>query len=191
MLKPNCQWNDNPNFLFEVNGESNSDYAKNIENRHSVSGNTTMVCGAPVMMKSKMQPFVTLSSCEAELVSATSNAQDMFFVMRILESMGLQVRKPMILKIDNKGSVDWINNWSVGGRTRHMDTRCHFLRELKELGLILPQWTSGAENPSDMFTKNLGGSPFQKHIETYCGRDGHMKAFSPREGGRVGGEPKP
>ena len=45
-------------------------------------------------MKSKMQSCVTLLVTEAELVSTTQCAQDMLYVMRMLESMGLKVKKP-------------------------------------------------------------------------------------------------
>jgi hypothetical protein len=44
----------------------------------------------------------------------------MLYSMRIVESLGLKVKKPMILEIDNKGAVDIANNWSVGGRTRRI-----------------------------------------------------------------------
>jgi hypothetical protein len=72
---------------------------------------------------------VTLSVTEAELVAATQCAQDMLFAMRAVESMGLKVKKPMILEIDNKGAVDLMHNWSVGGRTRHVEVRQYFLRD--------------------------------------------------------------
>jgi hypothetical protein len=88
----------------------------------------------------------------------------------------LQVEKPMILEIDNKGMVDIANNWSVGGRTRHMNTRYYFLRELKEAGVIRVIWRSGRLNmPSDMLTKNLARPLFEKHITTYCGEDEYLK----------------
>jgi hypothetical protein len=66
---------------------------------------------------------VTLSTAESELVSDTQCAQHhMLFVMRrVMESIGLKVKKLMILKIDNKGAVDLANNWSIGGRTRHIE----------------------------------------------------------------------
>jgi hypothetical protein len=54
------------------------------------------------------------------------------YSMRVVESLGLKVKKPMILEIDNKGAVDIPNNWSVGGRTKHINTQFYFLRELKE-----------------------------------------------------------
>ena len=52
--------------------------------------------------------------------------------MHVLESIQLKVKLPMVLEIDNKDTVDLANNWSVGGRTQHIDVCQVFLRELKE-----------------------------------------------------------
>jgi hypothetical protein len=49
-----------------------------------------------------MQKSVTLLVTEAELVAATQCAQDMLFTIRVVESMGLKVKKPMILEVGNK-----------------------------------------------------------------------------------------
>jgi hypothetical protein len=98
--------------------------------------------------------------------------QDMLFIMRIIESMGLRVKKPMILEIDNKGSKDLVNNWSVGGRLRHVEIKQFFLRELKEQGLIVIKWLASEDNTADMMTKNLGGQDFVHHTSlTVCGND--------------------
>jgi len=37
----------------------------------------------------------------------------------------------MLVYSDNKGAVDLINGWSIGGGTKHMDCRIMFLRKLK------------------------------------------------------------
>jgi hypothetical protein len=95
---------------------------KDPESRHSVSGYCTFLNGAPVNAKSKMQQCVTLSVTEAELVSATTCAQDMLFVMRLLESVGLKVKKTMILEVVNKGAKDLIENWSVGDMLMYVNT---------------------------------------------------------------------
>jgi hypothetical protein len=114
-----------------------------------------------------MQKCVTLSVTEAEFVSACETAQDMLFAMRILESMGLKVHKPMLLEIDNRGAVDLANSWSATGRTRHISTRINFLRELKEEGVIVVQWISNVDMSKDIFTKNVGSADFLKHREVY------------------------
>jgi hypothetical protein len=72
-------------------------------------------------MRSAEQKIASLSVTEAELVAAGQVAQDMLFVMRLMKSIWLKVKKPMIVTVDNKGTVDLIKNWSCGDRTRHMD----------------------------------------------------------------------
>jgi hypothetical protein len=60
----------------------------------------------------------------------------MLFKMQILESMGLKVKKSMILNVDNKGAKDVCDNWSVGGRTRRVEVKQMLLRELKETKVL-------------------------------------------------------
>jgi hypothetical protein len=99
--------------------------------------------------------------------------------------MGLKVKKHMILEIDNKGAVDLANNWSVGGRTRHVEVREYFLRELKEQGIVLTkEWvTGGTEMPADLFTKKLPRPLFEKHIKTFCGNNEYMRSeANPQDG---------
>ena len=118
-------------------------------------------------MKSGKQVSTTLSLAEAELVAGTSCAQDMLYVKRIMESLGLTVKIPMLLYIDNKGTVDLANNWTVSGRTRHVDIKHYFLRELKEQNLILTRWKSGNSMAADLFTKNLPRDLFIKHSQVF------------------------
>ncbi len=92
-----------------------------MQTRKSISRYRVLSEGAPVMFKSSMQKSVALSVCEAEQTAGVLCAQDMLYVRHILESMGLKVKLLMILEMDNKGAVDLANNWSIGGRTRHVD----------------------------------------------------------------------
>ena len=82
----------------------------------------------------------------------------------------------MILEIDNKGAVDIANGWSTNGRTRHVDVRLYFLRELKEAGIIETRWISGKRMSSDLFTKNLDRATFDTHVKAFCGEDEYMQA---------------
>jgi hypothetical protein len=175
LLQPNGVWDGNPDYEFHIKGRSDANYATDVADRRSVSGTSVFLEEAPVCVKSKGQTSVTLSTAEAELSAGTSCAQDMLFVMRLMESIGLKVKKPMILEIDNKGAVDLANNWSVGGRTRHIEVRQYFLRELKEENLILTTWVPGDKMSSDLFTKNLERPLFERHTQVYCGQDEYLK----------------
>ncbi len=89
----------------------------------------------------------------------------------VLDLMGLKIKLPMILEMDNKGAVNLGNNWSVGGQTRHVDVRQCFLRELevKESKIMDFRWIKGTENEADVFMKNLDGPAFIKCIKTLVG----------------------
>ena len=91
----------------------------------------------------------------------------MIYIKRILESIELEVELPMFLYIDNKGAVDWIHNWSSGGRSRHMETKCAWLRELTEEGILDVTWLSGNDNESDVLTKNVDGPLFERHATNW------------------------
>ena len=107
-----------------------------------------------MICKSGKQRTTTLSVTEAETVAAVNCVQDMMFVKNILESMGLEMELPMRLEIDNKGAVDLVHNFSVGGRTKHMEIRLLWMRELKGKGILDVQWISGDDNETDIQTKN-------------------------------------
>jgi hypothetical protein len=173
LLKPSGKWDWNPTYEFVIAGRSDSDYAKDTDTCRSLSRTSTLLNGSPMIHTcSKTQQNVTLLVAEAELVAATQCTQDMLFAMRAAELMGLIVKKPIILEIDNEGAVDLTHNWSVGGRTRHVEVRQYFLRDLKEDGIIWSKWIPGDSNSSDLFMKNLGGPLFEKHLSTYCGNYG-------------------
>jgi len=118
-----------------------------------------------------MQRVVVLSVTEAELYAAVQCAQDMLFIWKIIMSIGLKVKLPMILELDNKGAVDIANNWSVAGRTKHIDTKQYFIRQQKKDGIIKVRWIAGKINEADLYTKNLPGPDFRKHTKMFVGDD--------------------
>ena len=65
-------------------------------------------------------------------MTEVSFAQDMIYVKRILISLELKAKSPMMIDIDNRVTVDLINTCSVGGITRHFYICQLFLREIKE-----------------------------------------------------------
>lgn len=55
-----------------ISGYSNSDYAGDIHDRKSTSGNVFILSSGAVLWSSKKQPIVTLSTTEAEFVLAVT-----------------------------------------------------------------------------------------------------------------------
>jgi hypothetical protein len=132
-------------------------------------------------------------STEAEFVAAVEVVQNMLVAWRVVESMGLKVKLPMSIEVDDKGAVDLANSWTATNRTRHIATRINFLRELKGEGVISVQWISSFLMSSDIFTKNVSGQDFKRHRDVYVRKNpsvpydrGHGNAFSVPAGEGVG-----
>jgi len=173
-LEPEMPENISEDMTLKILGRSDSDYAKDPIKRRSVSGGSTSLQSASISTVSRMQRCVTLSVTEAEYKSGAETVQDMLYGMRVLESIGFKVEKPTVLEMDNKGAIDLTNNWNAGGRTRHIDVCHHFMRELKEEGLLEVKWIPTSEMSSDLFTKNLSAGLFEKHSKVYVGEDEYM-----------------
>ena len=127
--------------------------------------------------RSKKMPIRALSVTEAELYAAAQCAQDLMLAWRILACLGLTVEFPMILEVDNKGAVDLCNNWSVGGRTRHISVKQYFLRDLKEAGISRIIHKAGELAASDIFTKSTPKDIFERHGSKLYGEDKYYNEF--------------
>ena len=153
--------------MFKISGKADETFASCPDTRRSTTGGSVFLEGAPVLCVSQGQKYCALSVTEASLIATVTVVQHMIYVMNLLNSFELKVELPMVIEIDNKGCVNLINNWSVSGRTRHIDAKKNYLRELKENWVIELRWCPGKENSSDLFTKNFGGPVFEKHSDEY------------------------
>jgi hypothetical protein len=146
---------------------TDSDWAGDKDDRRSVSGYVIFVLGVPILWKSKSQRSVTLSSSEAEYFAMSEAVKEVRFIVMVLESLGIQVTTPIIVKVDNVGAIFMAENVSATSRTKHIDTRYHFVREFVEEGFIKVIFVKTSENKSDMFTKNVSGEAYDDHIDNY------------------------
>ena len=171
VLQPDAKWDGNPEFLFDIMGISDTNYAAHVDGRKSVSGWSVFLNMTSIRVKSRQQNCVTLSVTESEMIAACECAQDMIRAENVLTSMGLKVRHPMTLYVDNRGVVDLVNSWNVGGRTRHVDVRYWWLRELKENNRLIVKWVPTDKNTADLFTKNLPEAVFNVHAPVFVSDD--------------------
>ncbi len=148
-----------------------SDYAGDKDTRKSVSGYVVYVNDALIAWKSKGQRTVTLSSTEAEYIAVTDLCTEVLFIKMLLETMGLEVELPIRLYADNIGAMFLAENASTSQRTKHIDVRYHFIRDLVQNGTIQIIFIKTTENDADIYTKNVSSEVFEKHINKYMEKD--------------------
>ena len=140
-----------------------SDWAGDPETRISVTGFIIYLQGAPVCWRSKAQKGVTLSSSEAEYVAISDAVKEIKFLYFLLQNLGVELDLPIVIKTDNIGALFMSQNSSSGVRTRHVDTRYHFIRENVEDGIVKMEFVKSSDNDSDIFTKNVNDEIYEKH----------------------------
>ena len=124
--------------------------------RRSISGYCYMLGeeSCLVSWKSKKQPIVALSSCEAEYISVTYAIQEGVFLQQLIDEMGINsVSNNVILHVDNKGAIDLSKNPVHHQRTKHISIRYHFIRSKILDGSFVLLYVPSKENIADMFTK--------------------------------------
>ncbi|KAD2804715.1 hypothetical protein E3N88_38092 [Mikania micrantha] len=143
-------------------GYSDSSYSIDKDDGRSTSGLVFYYDGAPVAWNSQKQGTVALSSCEAEFMAATSAACQAIWLQRLLAEILGEKEEKVTIKVDNQSALALMRNPVFHGRSKHIDTRYHFIRECVEDGRIDVKHVSGTEQKADILTKAL---PRLKHEE--------------------------
>eukprot|EP00965_Chrysotila_dentata_P140251 4636804-Pleurochrysis_carterae.AAC.1 len=81
---------------------------------------------ATISWASKKQPFVALSSCEAEIIAASEATKEAVYLRSLFADLGLSAKEPTTLGLDNKSAIDLAYNPEHHQqRSKHIDRR-HF-----------------------------------------------------------------
>jgi hypothetical protein len=121
-------------FSWNLKAFCDSDWAGDPETRVSVTVFVNYLLNVPVCWRSKSQKGVTLSSTDAEYVAISEAVKEVKFIYYLLCDFHIKVNLPIIIKTNNIGAIFMAENSSTGVRTRHVDTRYHFICEFIEDG---------------------------------------------------------
>ena len=110
---------------------SQADWASSLEDRHNTSGYCFSLTknGALISWKSKKQPTIALSTCEAEYVSLAATTQESLYLMQLLNSIDNKLYECTTVYEDNQGAIALSKNPVRRQRCKHIDIKYHFLRE--------------------------------------------------------------
>jgi hypothetical protein len=96
-----------------------------------------------------------LSSCEAEYIAGTFAACQALWLDSVMKELKCEPSKPLVLRIDNKSAISLAKNPISHGRSKHIETKYHFIREQVSNGVIEVQYCPTELQLADGFTKAL------------------------------------
>lgn len=144
----------------ELIGYSDSDLAGDVDDRKSTTGVMYFLGRSPITWVSQKQRVVALSSCEAEYIAGTAGACQGVWLGRVLNNLRGDNQIKALLMIDNKSAIALAKNPVFHDRSKHIDTRYHFIRECVMNGDIKVEHVSTEIQLADLLTKPLGRQRF-------------------------------
>ena len=143
---------------------ADSDWASDPITRKSTTGYMVKLAGAIFSWNSRAQKTVALSSTKAEYMSLSDTSKQLLWIKSLMSELGINLA-PIPLFGDNQGSIFLSSNPVQEKRIKHIDLRYHFIRDTITNKQVELFFIEGANNPADLFTKNLRHIKFLKFRE--------------------------
>ena len=148
----------------ELHAYVDADWAGCPDTRRSTTGYVIKLAGSPVSWSSRRQRTVAMSTCEAEYVAGYKATQEITWIQNMINDLrieALEVTSTPLL-IDNNAALKLTRNPELHDRTKHIELKYHFLREMTLSGRINAQRVSTKDNQADLLTKPLPRDAHEK-----------------------------
>ena len=104
-----------------------------------------------------------MSSTEAEYFAVSEVTKEIMFIKQVIESLEMNIKYPIIIRVDNAGAIYLANNHTTSQRTKDIDIRAHFVRQFIEDDIVKIIFIKSEDNDADIYTKNTTEDLFIKH----------------------------
>jgi hypothetical protein len=137
-------------------------WANDLETRISRSGTICFWKSCPVSWSSKKQKNITSSSTEAEMNTLSDGAQENQWISFLVEELWKEKLNPTEFHVDNQGLVEKIKNFGSHSKTKHLDIKGKWLRDLKSSNQINVRLIPSEEMVADALTKASNHQSLQR-----------------------------
>jgi hypothetical protein len=141
---------------------SDADMAGDIDGRRSTSGVLVFLGATPIAWQLLKQKIVALSTCEAEYVTGATAACQTVWLRRLLGELTGEKAHPPALMVDNQPAITLAKNPVLHDRSKHIDTRFHFISDCVDGGQIVLEFVETGRQLADILTKPLGRLRFME-----------------------------
>ena len=160
LTRNNGPANNGDNNLFH--GFTDAAFA-NADDYKSTTGYVFLASEGAITWKSKKQTIIAMSSTESEYVALSEAGREAFWLRNLYDELGFPQMGPTVIKSDNEGSVILSHNPQFHARTKHIEIRHHWVRDLVNDKILDIQSCRDPEQTADILTKPLPKPKHQRH----------------------------
>lgn len=139
--------------LTNLSGYADADWASDIDSRKSCTGYVFKMSHGAISWSSNKQRTVALSSTEAEYIALTATIQEGIWLQQLCAEIGIDSDHVITIFCDNQSAIALAESDGYRQRTKHIDIRLHFIRNLIKDGKIRLSYIETNKNVADALTK--------------------------------------
>ena len=143
---------------------------------------------APISWESSKQKLTAQSTAEAEYIALAEATKEALWLRKVLRDIGLEVRMIPMYE-DNQACIKIAENPVYHKRTKHIETRTHFVQDHVKNGNIDLQYIPTKLQLADILTKPLVCTTFV-HLAQQLVKWSDQREWHPREA-EAKGSPRP
>ena len=118
-----------------------------------------------VSWMSKKQNSISLFTTEAEYIAVGSCCTQLLWMQKLLHDYGI-CQEHFIIYYDNTSAINISKNPVQHSRTKHIEIRYHFIKELVEDGTLTLEFIHIDDQKADLFTKPLDRNASNSFVKT-------------------------
>ncbi len=153
------QSNDQQSDLIDY---SDSDFVGLKDKGHSTREYVFTLVDETITHSSKQQLTIALSSCEIEYMILSKAAKEAIWIRRFLNELNFRNDQLVLIYANNKNAIDFIINSLFYKRTKHIEIRWHWVREMIDRKKIIIKYLLISEMMTDELIKSLSAFAFRK-----------------------------
>ena len=163
---------------YRLYGYTDAYWARSILDRKSISGGCYSLGSAMISWFSRNQSSVALSTSEAEYIASCSARCEAIWIRKLMSGLfNLELDTTVIL-CDNQSCIKMTENPVFHDRSKHIEIRYFYIRDMMQKGAIKLQYVSTDEQVADILTKPLSRVKF----EHFRDKLGVVRKDLPRKG---------
>ena len=138
---------------------------KNHDDLKSTTGYVFFAGDGAITWSSKKQTTKALLSTEAEYVALLEAAREACWLRHLYGELGLfDEATPTLIRGDNEGAIAMTKNPMYHQRSKHIDLRVHWIRDLVRDNILTIESCRDPDQTADVLTKALPRPKHQKHV---------------------------
>jgi hypothetical protein len=143
-----------------LHGYADSDWVGSSVDRKSTSGYCFSLGSAMISWSSKKQSSIAQSTVEAEYIAASNASREAVWLRKLMSGLFQERLETTVIHCDNQSCLKLTENPVFHDRSKHIEMKYHFIRDMVQRRTIKLQYIRTDEQIADILTKPLSLGKF-------------------------------